>query len=77
MFREQTISFMVVLGILVIMFAVADHGYHFFVAVPPLTVASIAAVAILADRPKGYIQRVALGSLSYLLFGCALGHLPI
>lgn len=75
LFREKTISLMVVVGIVAITFAVADHWYHFFVALPPLTVASIAAVAILADRPKGYIQRVALGSLSYLLFGCALGHL--
>jgi phosphatidate cytidylyltransferase len=30
---------------------------------------------VLADRPKGYIQRVALALFGYLLFGCALGHL--
>src|SRR5262249_42317673 len=34
-----------------------------------------AATAILADRPHGYIQRVALGVLGFVLFGCALGHL--
>ena len=34
-----------------------------------LTVGIIAAVAILSDRPQGYIQRVALGVLGFALFG--------
>jgi len=32
----------------------------------------IAAVAILPDSPKGYLQRVALGVLSFMLFGSSL-----
>ena len=75
LFRERSISVVIVLGILAVTFAVLDHWYGFFVAVTPLTVGLIAAVAILADRPAGYIQRVALGALGFLLFGTALGHL--
>ena len=75
LFREKLISFTVVVGILMITFAVVDHWYGFFMALGPLTVATIAMVAILPDQPKGYIQRVALGVLGFLLFGSALGHL--
>jgi phosphatidate cytidylyltransferase len=75
LFRERVISGMVVLGILAITFAIADHWYGFFMALAPLGVSVIAAVAILADRPQGYIQRVALGTLGFVLFGVCFGHL--
>jgi phosphatidate cytidylyltransferase len=75
LFREWTISFMVVAGILAITFAEFDNWYRLFVALTPLTIASIAAAAILADRPKGYIQRVALGLFGFTLFGTCLGHI--
>ncbi|HSU56073.1 MAG TPA: phosphatidate cytidylyltransferase [Candidatus Dormibacteraeota bacterium] len=75
MFREPSISALVVIGILAITFAVADHWYAFFVAVTPLFVALLAAIALCSDRPKGYIQRVGLGVLAFLLFGVCFGHL--
>lgn len=75
LFREKVISLFVVLGILMVTFAVADHWYGFFVALGPLTTILLAAVGILPDRPQGYIQRFALGSLGFLLFGVCLGHL--
>ena len=75
LFREKVISLVVVLGILAITFAVADHWYGFFVALTPLTISIMAALAILADRPKGYIQRFGLGVLAFALFGTGLGHL--
>jgi phosphatidate cytidylyltransferase len=75
LFREKTISLVVVLGILAITFSVADHWYGLFVALIPITAGTIAAAGILADQPKGYIQRVALGVFGFSLFGSALGHL--
>ena len=75
LFREKTMSAMVVLGIFAVTFATLDHWYNFFVALTPLTIILIAAVALLADRPKGYVQRVGLASLSFLLFGMCLAHL--
>jgi phosphatidate cytidylyltransferase len=75
LFRERAVSTVIVVGIIAITLAALDNWYRLFVALTPLTVALIAAVAIFADQPKGYIQRVALGALGFLLFGTALGHL--
>ena len=75
LFRERVISLVVVLGILFLTFASLDNWYAFFTALSPLTVGVIALVAILPDRPKGYIQRVGLGVLGFMLFGTCLGHL--
>ena len=75
LFRERTISAMVVIGILFTTFSILDNWYRFFLALFPLTVGLIASGALIADQPKGYIQRVGLGVFGYALFGCALGHL--
>jgi phosphatidate cytidylyltransferase len=75
LFREKSVSLAVTLGILLVAAAAADHWYGLFVALFPLTIAAIAAVGILADRPRGYIQRVGLGVMGFALFGCALMHL--
>lgn len=75
LFRERSISAIVALGILLLAFASFDVWYEFFVALFPLVVALIAMVGILPDRPKGYVQRVALGVFAFTLFGVAMGHL--
>ncbi len=75
LFRWTATSATVVLGIGLITFAVADHWYGLFVAVPPLWIGLIAATALLADDPTDYIQRVSLGTFAFLLFGVCLGHL--
>jgi phosphatidate cytidylyltransferase len=75
LFRERTVSAVVVVGIFLVTFAVVDHYPRLFFASAPLTVALIAVVTIPHDRPKGYLQRVALGVLGFLLFGYCLGYL--
>jgi phosphatidate cytidylyltransferase len=75
MFRQPAVSSLVVLGILALTFAVADNWYGLFVAITPLLIALMAAIAVCADRPQGYIQRVALGAFAFLLFGVCFGHL--
>ena len=75
LFREFLISALVVLGIGAITAATVDHWYGFFVALTPLTIAVMTAVSIFPDRPKGYIQRVALGIFAFMLFGVCYGHL--
>lgn len=74
-FRERTLSATVVLGILLVTGAALDHWYALFVALFPIMVALIAAVAVLRDEPKGYVQRSALAVLGFALFGAAFGHL--
>lgn len=73
--RDRSIEAVVYLGIALVTLATADHWYGLFVALFPLTVCAIAAVAILADRPQSYIQRCSLGALGFMLFGGGLGHL--
>ena len=75
LFREKIMSAVVVLGTLAVTFSVADHWYNLFVALTPITLAILAAVATALDRPSGYIQRVALSIFAFLLFGSCLGHL--
>ena len=75
LFRERTISLIVVVSILLTTFSVLDNWYRLFVALFPLTVALIAIGGLIPDQPKGYIQRVGLGVLGFALFGSGLGHL--
>jgi phosphatidate cytidylyltransferase len=74
-FREYAMSSMVVGGILAVAFSVVDNWYGLFVALTPFTITIMAAVAILRDHPQGYIQRLALAVVSFVLFGVCLGHL--
>lgn len=75
LFREKTMSAMVVLGILLLTFATLDHWYGLFVAITPLTIILMLAAGILRDEPKGYVQRVGLAVLSFALFGTCFLHL--
>jgi len=75
LFREKVMSAMVALGILAVTFAAATHWEGLFVALTPITLAALTAVATSLDRPSGYIQRVALAVFGFLLFGSCLGHL--
>lgn len=75
LFREKLVSLLVTLGIGAVTFATADHWYNLFIALAPLVLCFIVSVPILEDRPKGYIQRVGLGVLAFMLFGSGLGHL--
>ncbi len=74
-FREKLMSLLVVIGVLSLTFAVADHFYRLFVALTPINIVVITAVATSQDQPKGYIQRVALAIFGFLLFGTCLGHI--
>lgn len=75
LFRERAMSALVALGIVLITFANLDNWYGLFVAVPPLMMAVIPAAAVPEDRPRGFIQRIALAAIAFLFFGAGLGHL--
>lgn len=61
LFREKAISLTIVLGITLVTLATLDNWYRLFMALTPLTIVMILTVALLADRPQGYIQRSILG----------------
>src|SRR5205085_6950612 len=53
-FRYRSLSIVVVLGIIATTFAIADHWYGFFVAIPPLTMVVLAMVAVFRVEPRGF-----------------------
>src|SRR5262245_53844500 len=75
LFREKAVGAVVILGILLVTFAAFDHFDRLFFASAPLTCGLIAVVTLPQDRPKGYIQRVALGVLGFVLLGYSFGYL--
>ncbi len=75
LFRERLTSAAVVIAILAVYFAALDDYYSLFVALWPLGVGLIALACVATDRPSGFIQRIGLGVLAFMLFGAGLGHL--
>lgn len=74
LFRERTISALVVLGILALTVAILNNWYASFVVTMLVFISLIPMIGAVQDRPTGYIQRVAMGSLAFLFFGACLGH---
>jgi phosphatidate cytidylyltransferase len=58
-------------------FASLDHFERLYFACGPLGTALIVVATIQTDRPHGFVQRVALGVLGFLLFGFSLGYLGL
>jgi phosphatidate cytidylyltransferase len=74
LFREHSIHAVVILGLFLVHFAAADHYYRLFVAALPIVMAVIVGIAVGQDRPEGFLQRVALAALGFILFGSWMGH---
>jgi phosphatidate cytidylyltransferase len=74
LFREKAFSIVIVLGIVAVTLTALDRWYVLFQGILPIFLAILATVTLLADRPKGYLQRLALGMLGLALFGSCLGH---
>jgi phosphatidate cytidylyltransferase len=75
LFRERQISIIVVLGMLALSLANAIRYDRMYFALASLTVVALAIITIPSDRPKGYMQRTALGAFGFLLFGYSFGYL--
>jgi phosphatidate cytidylyltransferase len=74
LFRDKLVSYLTLLAMACMYLAALDYWFGLFQALFPLGIAAIAGLAILQDRPKGYIQRVALAVFAFALFGGCLGH---
>lgn len=75
LFRHRLLTILVVIAILATAYATMDHYYDMFVAMPALAIVVISAIAVVSDQPKGYLQRVSLASIGFMLFGFSLLHL--
>jgi len=74
LFREHSIHSVVIFGLFLVHFAAADHYYRLFVATMPIIMAILVGIAVAQDRPDGFLQRIALAGLGFILFGTWLGH---
>lgn len=75
LFRDPLLMLVAYLGLTATYFGAIDHWYALFIGATPVTIAVMAAAGVLRDEPSGYVQRVALGVLGFVLFGTGLGHL--
>jgi phosphatidate cytidylyltransferase len=73
--EEWLVNAAVIAGIIAATCGALDHWWEFFSGAFPLTVVAIVAISVFRDTPRGYLQRVALGTLGFGLFGMGLGHL--
>ncbi|MGE3163550.1 MAG: phosphatidate cytidylyltransferase [Planctomycetota bacterium] len=74
LFRDRVVSATVVVGIVALTFAAFDHWYGLYVALTTIVGVAIVIGGMWGPSPSGYLQRVALGSLAFLLFGVCLTH---
>lgn len=75
LFRDPLLVLVTYLGLTATYFGAMDHWYAMFIGATPVTIAVLAAAGVLRDQPKGYVQRVALAVLGFVMFGTGLGHL--
>jgi phosphatidate cytidylyltransferase len=75
--QDRSMCFVVVCGIVALTLSTLDNWLNLFMALTPQVIALLAAVAILRDQPSGYIQRLAIGTLGFVLFGSCLTHLGL
>lgn len=72
---SSTATISVVLAILLIYVSVLDHWMGLFTASWAFGMCLITIMALVPDSPRGYIQRIALATVGFALFGVSLGHL--
>jgi phosphatidate cytidylyltransferase len=77
LFRHLLMSVIVAGGIILTAWANLDNWYGLYVALPALVLTVLSAAAVLPDDPKGYLQRVSLAAVAFLLFGTGLNYLGL
>lgn len=77
LFREFPIIAVVAVGIVALLLANVDHYDRMYFSLAALTSGAIAIVALPENRPQGYLQRVSLGIVGFLLFGYSIGYLGL
>jgi phosphatidate cytidylyltransferase len=71
--RWQTAA--ILTGLVLIGVAILRHDYPLLLLSAPVVAVLTAAAAVLQDRPEGYLKRVAIANLGFMLCGLWAGHL--
>ncbi|MDZ4755957.1 MAG: phosphatidate cytidylyltransferase [Phycisphaerae bacterium] len=76
-FRVRSLSIVVTLGMIALACASADRWHRLYFALTPLVIVLLAVITIPRDEPRGFVQRVGLAIMGFVLFGTALGYLGL
>src|SRR5262249_31173346 len=76
-FRVRSLSVVAVLGIVTLALASADRWDRLFFAVTPFAIVLFAVITIPRDEPKGFVQRVGLAIMGFVLVGTGLGYIGL
>lgn len=77
LFRERAVTLVTHAAIILLTLASLFGSESLWMAATPLLALSIVVAGILKDQPDGYLQRVSLGLLGFLLFGVCFAHLGL
>ena len=77
LFRERSVNLTIILGIVILAASQILGGERWFLATAAATAIAILLVSIPSDQPNGFIQRVSLGLLAFILFGYCIGYLGL
>ncbi len=76
-FRVRSLSVVFTLGTCALAFAAADRWHRMYFATISLVVLTLAAITIARDEPRGFVQRVALAIMGFVLFAVAIGYMSL
>jgi len=65
----------VVIGLAIVAIAIATHQYTLLLLSAPLVAVLTAAASVFRDQPAGYLKRIAIANLGFMLCGLWPGHL--
>lgn len=77
LFRERSVHATIIFGIIALGAAQIMGGESWFNATAVICVILILLVSIPFDRPDGFLQRVGLGMVAFILFGYCIGYLGL
>ena len=76
-FRFRSLSVVFTLGTCALAFAAADRWHRMYFATSSLVVLTLAVITIARDEPRGFVQRVALAIMGFVLFAVSLGYMSL
>jgi phosphatidate cytidylyltransferase len=76
-FRFRLLSVVFTLGICALAIAAADRWHRMFFGTISIIVVALAMVTIPRDEPRGFVQRVGLAIMGFVLFGVAFGYISL
>lgn len=73
--KDRLLLVAVTIGLIVVAIAIATHNYQLLLLSAPLVAVLTSGASVFKDQPEGYLKRVAITNLGFMLCGLWPGHL--